>query len=462
MLDRAPLHKLIDAEHSDPDKSRRAHTLNIILAAVFVISILGFMFALEAYLRVMPSSDETRVVLLVTAALTIATILMYFLNRIRPVMASVFFLILLTTLLSFGDTPIQIAAGRSLLFMALPVIIASVVLPSWCTFIFAGLVSLVVNLISLSIGIPFAPFSAFAFFIIALISYLGASQLEHALGRLRRINEELDERVEERTRELLDANRQLADANDRLRELDRLKSRFLSMVSHELRTPLSAIQGFTEILLAEIYGPITSGQRNALNRVTSNATRLLNLVGDLLDRARIEAGQLVLHYSPFSPLELVEDVESTLGLLAQSKGLSLTAFVAPDLPPLIHGDEARLRQILVNLVNNSIKFTEKGGVSLHLAKQEGNGTGQRPAWVIAISDTGLGIAEKDQLAVFEPFHRVDDSSTRTEMGVGLGLSIVKNLVELMEGSINLQSRLGEGSTFTITLPLLANEEGTHE
>jgi signal transduction histidine kinase len=298
------------------------------------------------------------------------------------------------------------------------------------------------------------------FFAFALVSWLSARSLENALDNVRQINRELDQRVEDRTRELREANEQLADANEQLRELDRLKSRFLSMVSHELRTPLSAIQGFAEMLLAEIYGPLSDRQENALHRITTNTSRLLFLVNDLLDQARIEAGQISLQVSPFSPKDLAGEFHSTMNVLAQAKGLTLTTKVDPTMPATIYGDEKRLHQIMVNIANNAIKFTDEGTVRLKIYPDD-DGDGQKPRWVIECSDTGPGISEEDQTTIFEPFRRVDDSRTREHLGVGLGLAIVKELVELMEGEIELESEVGVGSTFTIWLPL-STTGGKHE
>jgi len=292
-------------------------------------------------------------------------------------------------------------------------------------------------------------------FAFALIAWLSARSLENALQDLRALNLELDHRVEERTRELREANRKLAEANEHLQELDRLKSRFVSMVSHELRTPIGAIQGFTEMLQAEIFGPISDKQENALKRISVNTQQLLHIVSDLLDQARIEAGQLSLDFLPFNPVDLIDDMRSTMVVLAESKGLVLTADVSPDVPDKLYGDPKRLHQILVNLVNNAIKFTEEGGVHVRVYQSDGSSSAH---WSIEVSDTGPGIPDKAQKYIFEPFRRVDDSNTREHLGVGLGLSIVQQLVDLMNGEIVLESEVGQGSTFTVTLPSFPKEE----
>ncbi len=298
-------------------------------------------------------------------------------------------------------------------------------------------------------GVPPFP-TMLGFFTVALVAWLSARNLENALRDLRALNRELDQRVEERTRELRRANQQLARANERLMELDRLKSRFVSMVSHELRTPLGAIQGFAEMLQTGIYGSLSNQQEDALRRVERNTKKLLKIVNDLLDQARIEAGELSLHPGPFSPDVLVEDLQSTVGVLAEQKGLDLTAEIDEDLPRPLYGDRDRLHQVLVNLANNAIKFTDEGGIHVHIGRADGDHSSH---WAMEVSDTGPGISEEDRDLVFTPFRRVDDSMTREHTGVGLGLSIVKQLVELMDGNITLESELGRGSTFTVVLPL---------
>jgi signal transduction histidine kinase len=210
------------------------------------------------------------------------------------------------------------------------------------------------------------------------------------------------------------------------------------------------VQGFAEMLLAGIYGSLSAKQKDALERIESNTRTLLNIVNDLLDQARIEAGQLSLHPAPFRPTELADNLQSTMGVLAKKEGLELTTSVAPGLPETIYGDKERLNQILLNLVNNAIKFTEKGGIEVRMYLPDGSNPSH---WAIEVVDSGPGIPEKDHASIFVPFGRVDDSMTRRHKGVGLGLSIVKQLAELMGGDITLESEIGDGSTFTVHLPL---------
>ena len=230
-------------------------------------------------------------------------------------------------------------------------------------------------------------------------------------------------------------------------EADRLKSQLLTSVSHELRTPINAIQGYSQLLLENVYGELAEEQRTTLRRVQLNTTQLQGMVNNLLDRAQLEQGKLTLRNSPFSPADFLESSHAALNILATSKGLTLTREIAPDVPPTLSGDVLRLQQILFNLTSNALKFTEKGGVHARIFLPDAT------HWALEVSDTGIGIPEDAQPQVFAPFWQVDSSATREYRGSGLGLSIVKQLSDLMGGVITLKSQPGQGSTFTIVFPL---------
>ncbi len=240
---------------------------------------------------------------------------------------------------------------------------------------------------------------------------------------------------------------ELIEARDQALEADRLKSELLARVSHELRTPLSAILGYAELLHDGSFGPLAEHQQVAVLEMMGSTQELTILVNELLDSAQLEAHALVLRIRPFDPIEMLQRVENTLAVLARNRGLELTTTVSPDLPATLLGDESRLRQILINLIGNAIKFTESGTVQVRLY-----GVGEEH-WAMEVSDTGPGIPKEAQHYVFDPFRQVDGSVTREYRGTGLGLSIVKSLVALMGGSVELESEVGRGSTFTITLPL---------
>jgi PAS domain S-box-containing protein len=231
-------------------------------------------------------------------------------------------------------------------------------------------------------------------------------------------------------------------------EVEKMKNTFLAIVSHELRTPLNAILGYAEMLKEAVYGPVNEKQARAADRIMTNSHRLLDIVSDLLDKAQMEAGKLSLHLQAFRPIDLIDNVHSVMDKIAGDKGLALTSELDPELPEYIIGDIARLQQILVNLINNSVKFTEKGSVHICLSRPD------KKHWQLGITDTGIGIPDEELPNIFEAFRQVDSTATRKYGGFGLGLSIVKQLSELMDGQVTVSSQLGTGSNFNVILPLI--------
>jgi len=225
------------------------------------------------------------------------------------------------------------------------------------------------------------------------------------------------------------------------------KSQFLANMSHELRTPLNAIIGYTEMMADGLYGDVPEKARGVLERVQSNGRHLLGLINDVLDLSKIEAGQLVLTIEEYSVADMVATVIAATESLARTKGLALTPTVAPGLPRG-HGDARRLSQVLLNLVGNAIKFTDHGGIEIRAAR-----AGDR--FELSVIDSGLGIAPADQARIFDEFQQVDNTSTRKKGGTGLGLSISRRIVELHGGTITVESEVGTGSTFKVTIPITA-------
>lgn len=259
---------------------------------------------------------------------------------------------------------------------------------------------------------------------------------------------------------------QLQDTNERLREIDRLKSLFLANMSHELRTPLNSIIGFSRVMLRGIDGPLTEMQEQDLTTIYDSGNHLLNLINDILDQAKIEANELNLKLEYFDIKKLVEGAKSiAIGLLKDKPNLSFDVEVAPNLPQA-YGDEGRSRQILINLISNAIKFTMEGGirVKVYAIHNEAGDVMVR----MDVTDTGIGIRKEDLSNVFEQFRQVDSSLTRTVGGTGLGLPISRSLAELQGGDLTVISELNVGSTFSITIPTHpargeeASEEGTVE
>lgn len=270
-------------------------------------------------------------------------------------------------------------------------------------------------------------------------------EVDKVTSDLRNLNEELEKRVSLRTQDLEKANKELEIEKERAESADRLKSAFLATMSHELRTPLNSIIGFTGILLKGIAGPLNDEQIKQLSMAKGSGQHLLALINDVLDISKIEAGQLVVSFSPFDFSKSLNKVISIVQPLADKKGLELKSDISPVMPDII-SDQRRIEQIFLNLVNNSIKFTDRGFVEVK-SILENNSV------VTKITDTGIGIAEEDMDKLFRPFSQVDTGLTRNHEGTGLGLSICKRLLDKLGGSISVESKVNYGSVFTVSLPL---------
>jgi CheY-like chemotaxis protein len=257
---------------------------------------------------------------------------------------------------------------------------------------------------------------------------------------------------------------------------NRLKSQFLTNISHELRTPLNAIIGYSELLLNGTYGQLSPKQVDRLSRVNNSGKHLLDLINDVLDLSKIEAGQMVLSLAPLSLPGLISDVITLITPQVESKGLTLHVNVSTDLP-LISADQNRVKQILINLLGNAVKFTQRGSITLGAALitlVEGNpiSVGPTPppqfnvpdgSWLLlSVGDTGIGIKPEDQRIIFEAFRQADGSTVREYEGTGLGLAITQKLVSLHNGFIWVESEIGAGSTFHILLPSLEKTTITFE
>ncbi len=545
---------------TDPDVARRQKILNILIIGLMVITALGLAATIIANLSATAGKQGEVTRLYAGSVLALVGLAaIWALNRYKSsTLASVLFLLLLIIVFAFSDTPREVVMGRSLFLFAIPIMMASVLLPPYSSFIAAAVSSLVIYIIGQRVlGWPNVP-AMLAFFAIALVSWLSARSLEQALKDLRTINRELDQRVEQRTRELAESlgrNRAIlnsiadgivvfnqmgvainanpaitrlldrpmdkiigytvdslmrgsVDSSDRSTidnvmhsrdtsypglkipwgdkvlsvslapiqtdsgrtigtvavfrdftreaQLSKMKSAFVSIVSHELRTPLNAIMGYADMLSEGVYGSVTDGQREILKRISRNTEQLLEIVNSLLDQAQIEAGTLTINYDKFSPAELVDEVTEVVGVLAQEKGLELRTSIVPGLPDAVFSDRHRLRQVLINLVNNAIKFTDEGYVLIRAYRYD------QDHWGLEVADTRIGIPEDAREYIFEPFRHVDETPTRRYAGTGLGLAIVKQLVNLMEGEITVESEMGRGSKFTVILPMVPPDWGPSE
>ena len=548
--------RLLDIPSSDPDDARRGKLLNILLLGTTVLVVLFLLvFLLIDILKgIEPWMGPMTITSLILQAGIIVT---YFLNKKRSgKVAGIAFLLFITIVFTFSDSWSEVSSGRSLFIFIIPIIMASVLLEPASSLIFSTLSSVIISVIALSIGQePNLP-AIGGYFMVALISWLSAHDLQRALKEVRQTNAELDERVSARTQELSESlareseqasQRQailqgIADGvmvfdpdgkvilsnpalsrlidipldqingnsytkimdaaqlpdNERLALIETLKSidtngvqtrihwdektlsvnaapvqdvhaqiigyvgvfrnfthearieemknSFVAMVSHELRTPLNAILGYSEMLRDAYYGPLNDKQVNAADRILNNSRRLLEIVNDLMDKAQIEAGHLNLNIVPFNTAELAEYLHSVMDKVFDDKGLELNIQIAEDIPPQITGDMQRIQQVMVNLVNNAAKFTETGGIQVKIYKVA------EMYWAFDVIDSGPGIAAENQKTIFEPFSQLDKTIALTNGGIGLGLSIVKRLIDLMGGRIFLKSTVGEGSTFSVILP----------
>ncbi|MCU0567685.1 MAG: ATP-binding protein [Oculatellaceae cyanobacterium Prado106] len=317
-------------------------------------------------------------------------------------------------------------------------------------------------------------------------SRISAPTLAHTLRNAVRLHQaerqaaQAYEQLQETNALLVSQNQQLEKQrqqiqfqNLQLLEVSRLKSQFLATVSHELRTPMNAIMGFSEVLLHRNQDRLGAEQLDMMERILKNAKNLAALIDDILDFSEIESDNLVLYLEEFDLVQLVQHTVTMFQDQATQKHLTLT--VQANLSPIkIVNDQERVRQILVNLLSNAIKFTHTGGVHLSLSQvsrqtssQTSNLSSSQPSSqpsdqtssqthenrvAIAITDTGIGIAQADLNTIFEPFRQLDQSITRQYGGTGLGLAITNLLVQMMQGSITVESTLHQGSTFRIEFP----------
>ncbi len=262
----------------------------------------------------------------------------------------------------------------------------------------------------------------------------------------RRLSREIEQRVK--------ADKELVKARDAAETANRAKSAFLATMSHELRTPLNSIMGFNSILLMEMAGPLNFEQKKQLKIVKGSSQHLLNLINDVLDISKIEAGEFKLINETFDVQKLINEVIEILKPQAEKKGLEINAYVDGDIG-IINGDRRRLSQVLINLLNNAVKFTGRGEITL-----SGRKNGSRLE--IVVKDTGIGISEESIPELFLPFHQLDAGTNRVYEGTGLGLSICRRIIEMMGGEIWVESQPGRGSTFSFAVPIVREDVNEKE
>lgn len=282
------------------------------------------------------------------------------------------------------------------------------------------------------------------------------NQIQRQDSELRSHREQLEENVRSRTRELSAANQNLQQtveelrlARDKAEAANQAKMQFLANISHEIRTPMNGFLGIAEILN---HSPLSKRQRQLLQALQQSGADLMVIINDLLDFSRLEAGKFSLHITTFNLHQLIDNCITMFGPQARSKALELTSIVHPDVPAMVQSDPDRIRQILINLIGNALKFTNVGSVILRasLAEEESN----QGHLVLSIKDTGIGIPAAALKKIFSPFTQADETMTRTHGGTGLGLTIAHQLVSLLEGTISVRSVEGQGAEFTVRIPFI--------
>jgi PAS domain S-box-containing protein len=259
-----------------------------------------------------------------------------------------------------------------------------------------------------------------------------------------RLNIQLQAHATELERRVADRTVELELAKTRAEGADRAKSAFLNTMSHELRTPLNAIVGFTEIMLAEVPGPLNAEQHKQLGIVEDSSRQLLALINDVLDISRVEAGEMRLTQGKFDLAALLATMRDAFTPQVARRELGLSVHLGRG-PAIVYGDERRVQQVINNLVSNALKFTLKGSIAISLERRSDH-------YALTVADTGIGIRPEDVDKLFKPFSQIEGGMRLAREGTGLGLAITKHLVEAMGGSIEVESRWGEGSRFTFTLP----------
>lgn len=257
--------------------------------------------------------------------------------------------------------------------------------------------------------------------------------------------EALNEEFQQQSAELGEQNVELETQRQQVEEANRLKSEFLSNMSHELRTPLNSVMALSRVLIMQAKEKLSEEEANYLEIIERNGKQLLNLINDILDLSKIEAGRMDVSPRLFSPKATIDTIVESLEPLAEDKGIEVIQKIPDDLPK-IESDESRVHQILQNIIGNAVKFTEKGSVTV-------SASGDAQKIHIRIKDTGIGISEKDLPHIFDEFRQVDGSSSRSFEGTGLGLTIAYRAAKMLGGDISVESALGKGAAFTVTLPM---------
>ncbi len=406
---------------------RRARNLNILIACVVVLSLLT---ALAVFIMQMSGGytrqEAFKTYNIVMVLLVLMTVIYFINKKYSPTIASIIFLSLLTAVCFFADTPYQSIWGQNMIVISIPILMAGVILPSYTSFLTAAIISTLLTLLAINQSFSVNVIGIITFFAAAFVSWFSAHSLE--------MN-----------------NQDLRKAKNAAEAATNAKSQFLANMSHEIRTPLNGVIGMGDMLADTA---MTNEQQEFLQVMRTSSISLLNIIDDILDYSKIERNKLVLENAPFNLRQCIEDAVDFLTHSATQKGLELIVFVEPDVSSLVIGDIIRLRQVLVNLIINAIKFTEHGEIVLTV--EEIDKTNDNTSLKFTVRDTGIGIPSDALNHLFEPFVQADNTMSRRYGGSGLGLAISKQIVKLMGGRIWVQNTGAAGSVFmfTVTYPKL--------
>jgi signal transduction histidine kinase len=326
------------------------------------------------------------------------------------------------------------------------VLVAALVLPRnsiWLVSIAA------IAMYGIAMSVSQSPNSTEIPFNISQAIFTGSLSILIVSAILYRLRVEFDDRltsVHRSIKQAEEARQQAEESRQRAEEADKAKSQFLANMSHELRTPLNAIIGYDEAMLGGMVGEFSAQQNKLLGHIQHNSRRLLGLINDILDLSKVESGSLQVFLAPISPNKVIRETVENLRSLADQKSIELNTTFSDDVPEVVLGDANKLQQVIVNVVSNAVKFTDKGSVTVAVDIVDSSN------WRFQVKDTGIGMPSNASTYIFEPFQQVDGTDKRKYKGTGLGLAITKRLVERLGGSISVVSDIGKGSTFSIILP----------
>ncbi len=426
--------KIINVDVEDPDDARRRRLLNVILLGVTVVTVI--LIIVSTF--IIPTDQKDGNFAFLAPLFVLFNYGLYILNRrFSGILASLIFISFLTIMIIFSDAPEELVAGRSLFFFSVPIVFASVLLQPWMSFGIALVCSLASIILATQANIGINTFAIGGFLVLAMFSWLSANGIQTALRELRMVNRELDERVARRTEEL-------AVANERLKELDKLRSKFVADVSHELRTPVGNLVAYLEMFESKWQDPVRG--KRYLEVLQEETSRLQKMVTSVLNLSRIDLGITKEELAELNINEIAEQVFIAHQTRAETHGLTLNYEPMQNLPS-IFADKNQINQVFNNIIGNAVNYTMKDG------KVNVKTYAEMDKVVFEVSDTGIGIPKEDIPYLFERFYRGNNAGSSTIAGSGLGLAITKEIVDSYHGVIEVKSVLNEGTTFRILFPV---------